>query len=67
MAKGLRDVLDLILVAWGLAGITYLVLTHQVSGIAALPLFGIGAGLTTVPAILSAKKAGKEAEKVGSG
>jgi hypothetical protein len=54
---------ELIFQVWGLAGITYLVLTRQVEGMAALGLFAVGAGLTQIPAFLRSREGEKDAQR----
>jgi hypothetical protein len=64
VGKAIRDI---VFQAWGLGGITYLVLTKAVEGKLALGVFAVAAGITSLPAFLRAREAGKEAEKVASG
>lgn len=57
MAKLIRDI---VFPLWGLAGITYLVLTGAVTGLAALAIFGAAAGITALPVGLRVLESRKE-------
>lgn len=67
-ASGVADVgrtlPAVVLQIWGLGMITYLTLTDKITGLALLPVLAVAAGITQIPAYLSARKAKAVIEEV---